>query len=173
LQCWQDGLPSEVILKAPGKDLPDVDELNAKIPQEEWEDGLDGKPRPPWQHVWIAYLIRTTDAMMFTFLNSTTGARLAVQKLASQVNNMRVLRGANVVPIVKLSAKPMRTMFGEKMRPSFEIVDWRELASSEIQHQSARQSEHKQEKANPATSEVGKPVKSVTTAEALNDEIPF
>src|SRR5262249_51933858 len=124
LQCWQDGMPSEdPILKEPGKDLPDVDELNAKIPKENWEDGLDGKPRPPWQHVWIAYLIRVKDASMFTFLNSTTGARIAVQKLASQVNNMRVLRGANVVPLVTLGAKPMPTKYGEKMRPHFEVVE--------------------------------------------------
>jgi hypothetical protein len=169
LQHWEDGMPSEPILKKAGKDLPDVDELNAKIPQEDWEEGLDGNPRPPWQHVWIAYLVRTTDAMTFTFINGTTGARLAVQKLAGQVNNMRVFRGANVVPIIKLDAKQMKTNYGLKMRPSFEIVDWRELVGSgEIHHHSTQQIE-----ANPAGSEVGKPVKPVTIKEELNDEIPI
>jgi hypothetical protein len=173
LQRFEDGLPAKPILKEPGKDLPDVDELNAKIPKEEWEDGLDGNPRPPWQHVWIAYLIRVSDAMMFTFLNSTTGARMAVQKLASQVNNMRVFRGTNVVPIVKLSAKPMQTKFGEKMRPSFEIVDWRELAGAdEIHHQPAQQIEAKPE-ADTTSSMIGKSVKPVTIKEELNDEINF
>src|SRR5262249_4126696 len=118
---------SELIMKQRGKPLADVDELNEQIPQDEWGDGLDGKPRPPWQRVYLVYLIRLHDASMFTFISGTSGARIAFNKLANQVYNMRVLRGANVAPILKLSAKPMKTKFGVKMRPDFEIVEFREI----------------------------------------------
>ena len=40
-QCWRDQKPIETITDLP---LPDLDELNAKIPQDEWELGIDSKP---------------------------------------------------------------------------------------------------------------------------------
>jgi hypothetical protein len=40
---------------------------------------------------------------------------------------MRKLRGEHVVPVVELSAKPMKTQFGTKQRPHFNITDWRNL----------------------------------------------
>jgi hypothetical protein len=67
----------------------------------------------------------------------------------------------------------MQTKFGEKMRPSFEIVDWRELAGAdEIHHQPAQQIEAKPE-ADTTSSMIGKSVKPVTIKEELNDEINF
>ena len=47
LQCWKDQYPVDTIIEQPDEPLPDVDELNAKIPEHEWELGLDNKPRPP------------------------------------------------------------------------------------------------------------------------------
>ena len=44
LRRWKDKL-AEYIVEKP---LPDPDELNAAIPVQEWEAGVDGKPRPPW-----------------------------------------------------------------------------------------------------------------------------
>ena len=61
--------------------LPDIDELNAKIPEEEWETGLDGKPRPPWQKQYIVYLVDPTDAGIYTYINGTFGARIAFDRL--------------------------------------------------------------------------------------------
>jgi len=61
-QHWKDGTPVQTIVKQPGKPLPDVMELNNAIPQEEWEDGLDGEPRPPWVKQHVAYLINPVDA---------------------------------------------------------------------------------------------------------------
>jgi hypothetical protein len=153
LQLWQDGFPVDAIMKEPGKRLADAGPLNDQIPVEEWEKGPDGKPHAPWQHQWIAYLVRVSDASTFTYLNNTVGARLAVKALANQVNAMRTLRGANVVPIVNLASKPMQTAFGEKMRPAFKIIDWRELGA-----QPAEQIEHKQ---------------LDQAAEEMSDAIPF
>jgi len=47
VQHWQDQKPVETIVKEPGKRLPDIEELNAKIPKKKWEAGLDGEPRAP------------------------------------------------------------------------------------------------------------------------------
>ena len=53
LQRWK-GKKAESITTKP---LPDPNELNASIPMTEWELGTDAKPRPPWAHVAIVYLI--------------------------------------------------------------------------------------------------------------------
>ena len=44
LRRWKEKRP-EYISEHP---LPDPDELNKAIPIAEWETGLDGKPRRPW-----------------------------------------------------------------------------------------------------------------------------
>ena len=36
LQRWENGLPAETIVKRSGEPLPDMDELNKKIPQKKW-----------------------------------------------------------------------------------------------------------------------------------------
>ena len=162
---------SELILKQPGQQLADVEELNSRVDVSEWEDGLDGKPRPPWQRVYLVYLIRLHDASSFTFISGTSGARIAFNKLASQVYNMRVLRGANVAPILKLSSKPMKTKFGTKMRPDFEIVEFREIGGGG--GQSVPQIESPKGGSGGGAEQIGKSVKPVTIEEELNDKIGF
>lgn len=158
LQRWQDQKPAETIIRTPGQPLPDVDALNAKIPKKKWEAGLDGNPRPPWVKQHIVYLLDPRDASLFTYLNSTAGAWIAVRELRDKVAMMRKLRGVNVVPLIELSAKPMKTQFGMKQRPFFKIIDWRDLGGSQT--------------AVPAIEHVGNSVKTVTTEEFLNDKLP-
>jgi hypothetical protein len=162
LQRWMDRMPADTVMKEAGKPLPDVKNLNGEIPVEHWEKGFDGRPRAPWQHVWVAYLIHITSADAYTFLNSTVGARLAVQRLTNQAANMR---GANVAPIVTLSSTMMETSFGKKRRPHFHVVEWRELGNWTAPH-----IDH-----NPSWSveQFGKPVKPIITEEALDDKLPF
>ena len=74
LQRWEAQRPVETIPKQPGQRVPDVDALNANIPKKRWEKGLDGQPRAPWVHQYIAYLLNPKDASVFTFINNT-GAR--------------------------------------------------------------------------------------------------
>jgi hypothetical protein len=33
------------------KPLPNLDELNASVPKSEWERGIDGQLRKPWEHI--------------------------------------------------------------------------------------------------------------------------
>jgi len=124
LQRWEDQMPVETIRKTADEPLPDVAELNAAIPQDEWEDGIDGTPRPPWQHQFVAYLLDPKDASIYTYLNSTTGARIAVERLQSRMRWMQALRGVGVKPIVTLGSRPMKTKFGKKERPEFVIEKW-------------------------------------------------
>jgi hypothetical protein len=127
IQRWKNNKPVETIKKTLGVPLPDVEELNAKIPQSEWEMGLDRKPRSPYQHQYLVYLLNPNDASLITYINSTFGALKAVSALKDKVKWMRALRGARVVPIVTLGSKPMPTTFGMKIRPEFVVVEWRSL----------------------------------------------
>jgi len=161
LQHWQDGMPIETITIRP---FPDLDELNSSIPEDQWEEGLDGKPPKPWVLQHVAYLLDPHDASMFTFINSTTGAQIAVERLTSKVRAMRMLRGQRVSPIVKLDSKPMPTKFGEKMRPEFVITEWRNLDDG---GQGVEHNPTPQLPPGKATEQIGTPVKSVTTAEAV------
>jgi hypothetical protein len=125
LQRWEAKLPAETIVRRGGQPLPDVDTLNARIPKKKWEQGLDGKPRPPWQLQHVVYLLDPRDASVITYLNSTAGAKIAVRELKDRVAMMRKLRGSNVVPIVELSSKIMRTQFGQKAAA---VLPYRRLA---------------------------------------------
>jgi hypothetical protein len=162
LQRWQNQMPIETIVKLPGRPLPRVDSLNAEIPQKEWEIGLDGNPRPPWQHSHVVYLLSPDTAEKFTFLNSTIGARMAVENLRDKVKWMRALRGERVVPIVELSNAPMKTKFGQKLRPEFKVASWVELGVDLKPIEGQKQIERGMN-----------PVKPVTTAEAIDDDIKY
>src|SRR5262249_32488318 len=96
VQRFVDGLP-EVILKEPGKSLPDPDDLNAAIPKDEWPIGkFSGHPEGPWKTVAFMYLLRIHDAAVFTHVNSTWGTRMCVRSIRERMRNMSVLRGASV-----------------------------------------------------------------------------
>jgi hypothetical protein len=167
LQHWQDGMPIDAIVKQAGQPLPDVQELNAKIPEEAWDLGLDNKPRPPWVLQFVVYLLDPNDASTYTFINSTIGARIAVEHLENRVRAMRMLRGARVVPLIKLDSRPMTTKYGQKMRPEFTIVDWRELGAG-LKSEATPQIEHRK-----SVEQIGRPVEPITTKEELDDQIPF
>jgi hypothetical protein len=128
IQRWQDKKPVATIFQQPGHSLPDVDDLNAEIPQSEWELGVDDQPRPPWQLQRVLYLLNEETAERYTYASGTIGGRIAVDALSTRIRDMRALRGSAVVPVVELACKPMKTRFGSKQRPEFSIVGWRELA---------------------------------------------
>jgi hypothetical protein len=185
LQHWQDETPIETIVKQPGRPLPSVDSLNAKIPESKWETNeLTGEPRPPWQLSHVVYLLDSATAEKFTYLNSTIGARIAVENLRDKVKWMRAMRGERVVPIVELSTAPMKTRFGQKVRPDFKIASWVELGVdikpiAEQPEPKALPSDKERRAAGfhtgGRTKRDGgmKPVKPVSTAEAINDENPY
>jgi hypothetical protein len=184
VQCWKGKKPVEPPITA--KPLPDINDLNASVPESEWEPGLDGKPKPPWVHQYIVYLIDPGSGGFFTYINNTVGARIAWEQLREKVVTMRALRGARVVPVVRLSHRPMKTFVGMKHRPEFEVVDWKEpggngnalappkpLQLADTAATSPAKSESQQKNTVDATLSTMKEVSKPTVGEELNDEIPW
>jgi hypothetical protein len=158
VQRWLGQRPIETITDRP---LPNINDLNETVPVSEWECGLDGNPRPPYVHQRIVYLLDPANAAVATFINSTFGAKLAVEALKDKVRMYRMIRGQRVYPIVELGKKSMKTKFGVKQRPEFIIHDWRYLGPA-IPNTEVKAIEH-----------IGEPVKPPTTAEIFSDDLPF
>ena len=123
LRMWKDDRATDITTRP----LPDPAELNAAIPQSEWEKDKDGKPRPPWAHHIAIYLVEPNAGTMYVYCAATTGAHIAFEQLRDNVATMRMLRNGQVVPLVRLSSRPMKTKFGMSERPHFEIVGWHSL----------------------------------------------
>jgi hypothetical protein len=85
---------------------------------------LSGTPTPPWQHTVVAYGVDPEGGGTYTYVSSTVGGHMAVDQLDEAVETKRLLAGAQVVPRVRLSEKPMKTRYNTKSRPHFEIVNW-------------------------------------------------
>jgi hypothetical protein len=196
LQKWKDG-KAEVKSAHP---LPDPKVLNNEIPVAEWELDLAGKPTEPWKLTYVIYMIDLKTGAIFTYVNSTYGAMLAYNNLEEQIGVMRMLRGEHVFPIVHLEKRPMKTQFGMKTRPHLHIVDWRaakgggggpRLAPQSPTPQLAGPAPTAPTPAAPATAPAAaptaapapapaasavlantQPVKPVTVAELIADELP-
>jgi hypothetical protein len=132
LQSWVDGLP-KVILKEPGKSLPNPDDLNNVIPVDKWPIGkFTGQPEPPWKLVGYAHLLRQHDGAVFTHINSTWGTRICIRLLRERMRNMCVLRDASVFPIVRLTSAPMPSKkYPGRFRPELEILEWRQTGANQ------------------------------------------
>jgi hypothetical protein len=148
------------------KPLPDLDDLNASVPQSEWELDLNGVPRKPYELVHRVDFLNLDTAEHTNHISATAGTKIAVARLKDQVRWMRRMRGANVVPQVVLASAPFKTQFGMRKRPDFKVVAWFDLSSdgpAAVQAQVP--------KALPPVAPT--PVKTPSTAEDLNDNIPF
>jgi hypothetical protein len=185
LQSWKDKVPTVIV----DKPLPDPDELNAAIPQSEWEVGLDGKPRPPWQTVCVVYMVDENTGQTYTAVNSTTGWRIAFEALSEAVKVKRMLHGgARMLPIVNLESRPFKTGFGDRKRPHLQIVKWRsagdrgeppisapsstpQLPPAQTPASSAAETSSPHPAA--AAADLTDPPKPVTMAEFVADEIPW
>jgi hypothetical protein len=125
------GGPPDVIVPDAAGNLPSLDELNAKIPQEQWEIGLDGRPRPPWARWHTVALLDPTEPRICSYGNSTLGMRLAVEDLRDRIDLMAVLQGFEALPVVNLTTAPMNTKYGK--RPSFKVLAWRKFRGGALQ----------------------------------------
>jgi hypothetical protein len=115
----RDGGPPETC------DPEQVDEMNSRIPKEDWPFDLSGNRTEPFKVFEDIGLVDQHDGSAYMFSNCTTGMRIAAEKLDSQIQNMRKIRGANVFPIVTVESVLMQTKkFGKKARPSFNVIRW-------------------------------------------------
>jgi hypothetical protein len=159
VQKWEDRRPVETNTLEPGQKFPDLEEMNAKVPQSEWIEG-DGKPRGPWQAQHILYLVDLKTMDKYTYPTGTTGGRIAVGDLREKLVWMRRMRGPNVYPAVILSDTFMKTRFGGRQRPHFRIVRWVRLGGGGVEVEALPP---------PATQT---PMPESSLAEELNDDLP-
>jgi len=114
--------PAEYDMRAVGGPKPP--RPNSFSDPSEWPDGLDGNPADPWRYAKFLYLLDPLSAEVFTFTSSTTGGRIGISDLSSQIQLMRNTR-PGAVPIVELQSRQMKTKFGMKPRPFFQVAGWR------------------------------------------------
>jgi hypothetical protein len=124
LRKWEPP-PIETIVRKPGVELPDLDELNARIPIEARSIGLDGKPREPWARYYVLYLLDASTACLYTYANCTIGCRILVTGIEERVRWGRALYGDDVMPLVRLTDRPFPTKFGERRAPDLEVLGFR------------------------------------------------
>jgi hypothetical protein len=164
IRRWKD---KQVIDEIKDKPLPKLDDLNASIPKNEWEIGLDGiTPRKPHERVHRVDFLNLDTGEHTNFISATSGAARAVSQLKDQVKWMRRMRGSGVVPQVTLGWAPFKIGFGMKKRPDFKVAAWFDLsggASPSVEAQAP--------KALPPVAPTA--VKQPSTEETLNESIPF
>jgi hypothetical protein len=114
--------PAEFFMRTVGGPKPPRPDSFAD--ESEWPDGLDGKPADPWKYTKFLYLLDPVSAEVFTFTSSTTGGRIGISDLTAQIQLMRNTR-PGAVPIVELQSRQMKTKFGMKPRPFFQVMGWR------------------------------------------------
>jgi hypothetical protein len=119
----------ETTIVPPGQPFPDVEAMNEATPKEQWRQGPAGL-QVPYQAQKAVYLLEPVSMETFTFTTSTTGGFIAVRELVDKVKVMRKYRGP-VSPIVTLGDTMMRTRYGERRRPHFNIVDWVHMAGGD------------------------------------------
>jgi hypothetical protein len=154
------------ILPEAGKPLPDEKKLNDAIDLRDWEEDFNGNPKGPWVRNFTVHLVDPKTGAKLAVSNSTVGMRMAYSELKERTKFMRRMRGGNVFPLVMLGEAQFRTSFGIKLRPNFDIVDWRELGTPSAGQIAAKPEEAPTDKAG------GRPVTKPASAEIVMDEIP-
>jgi hypothetical protein len=121
-QKWIGELPVETCILAPDEPWPDIDALNKAAPPEEWTTKFD-KQMGPWRKCYVVYLLDAKTLAPYTFPTSTDGGGMAVRELRTATRLARRIRGPGVFPKVTLSDMFMKTRYGGRQRPHFNIVD--------------------------------------------------
>jgi hypothetical protein len=163
VQCFKDQECLDTIIEKAGETLPDVGELNAKIPRADWEL-WQGQPRPPWSLQYVMYLLRVPDAAVFTVINGTTGLKIAYDRLQKRIRTLQSFTAPDAMVFVSLGTAPMKTQFGMRVRPEFVFVRAWSPSDTRIEHSSAQMIEDKS---------TAKKAEPETISEELNDAIRF
>jgi hypothetical protein len=129
IQKWLPGVSSPETRVLLPSERPDVDALNEAAPRTEWCEKF-GKMVGPYQYAAVLYLIDPKTMAPFTYVASTAGGGQAIGNLREAVRLARRIRGPNVFPRVRLTDEFMRTQFGGRQRPAFDIVGYEVLGDA-------------------------------------------
>jgi hypothetical protein len=172
VQKWKDRLPVETIILEPGQRFPDVKKMNEETPQSEWEKGLDGQLRGPYQKQQILYLLDPVTLDRFCWPTSTVGGDKALRELVDKTKWMRTLCGGQVYPVITLSDTFMPTQYGGRQRPHFIVPRWVSLGSGKpalVAPPSETVAEPPKAEPLPGMQTVEHP----SLSEQMGDEVPF
>jgi hypothetical protein len=126
VQKWLPGASSpETHILTPGE-KPNIDALNEAAPREEWVEKF-GKMVGPYEYALVLYLIDPETLAPFTYVTSTAGGGQAIGNLREATRLARRIRGSNVYPRVRLADEYMRTAYGGRQRPAFDVVGYEVL----------------------------------------------
>lgn len=136
VQKWIDQHPTVTRIMAPDEPFPDVNELNDAAPSEEWTEKF-GKRVGPWQRCWAVYLLDPKTMRIYTWPTDTVGGHQAVRDLREQTGMARSMHGDSVYPRVRLGSTHMKTQYGGRQRPEFDILGFEKLGGGGGQKLSA------------------------------------
>src|SRR5262245_48953245 len=69
------------------------------------------------------YLVDQVTGEDYTFSTSSIGGRRAVEDLCRQIRNIRTSH-PRACPVVELKTEKMKTRFGLKPKPKFQVISW-------------------------------------------------
>jgi hypothetical protein len=167
---WWNEQPTHVVTQ-PGQQHPRRDELG-DLDEKLWQKGKDGTKTDPWADTRHLVLVHDGSAATFTFVTSTTGGRIAISELKDAIKLRRRARPRSY-PIVALETMTMKTRFGDRLRPHFRIVDWHEGEEPAPAAAPPTRPKPPQAMRIPASEIIGAVRGELTTAEVLDDDIPF
>jgi hypothetical protein len=185
---WKDdgSGPAEVTPVERGAPPPNLKEMNAKIPREEWRIGLNGQPEPPYQLQRCLEFLDPVSMERLSWPHNVTvmGSSRAAEELEGRIKITRRLRGEDVFPLVRLEHRHMPTQYNPRgrQRPYLAIVKWVRLGehgieyvdiSTPVQAQlerfaSAQSAKSAQQSVLPMQS-----VPEVTLEEEMDDQVPW
>jgi hypothetical protein len=115
-----------------GKKPPVREDLDARN-EDEWPEGLDGRPSDPWVYQYLLPLENLKNGEVIIFVTSSFGGKRAVADLCDTFAKHSKKTGCGQ-PIVKLATTDMPTKrYGKVPRPLFEIVGWdRQEAAGDV-----------------------------------------
>ena len=119
---WKDGKPTHKITHT-GQTHPYREDMG-DLDQAEWPIGIGGTPSDPHKDTRYVYLINLRSGKTYTFITDTIGGRQAVGELKDAIGIVRQAR-PGALPVVQLATGSMKSRYGMRPKPSFEIVEWR------------------------------------------------
>jgi hypothetical protein len=135
-KCWIKFVDGEVADRKPyrvalGEKPPlreDLDDRN----EDDWPEGLDGKPADPWVYQYMLPFENLASGELVIFTASSYGGKRAIADLCDSYVK-RAKKGVRGQPIIKLAKTDMPTKkFGKVPRPLFEIDGWDQNDGMEV-----------------------------------------
>jgi hypothetical protein len=137
---WKDDRsgPEQVIPVARDAKPPNLKEMNAKIPQEEWNIGLNNLPEPPYQLQRCLEFLDPVSMERLSWPHNVTvvASSRAAEELEGRIKITRCLRGEDVFPLVRLEHRHMPTQYNPRgrQRPYLAIIKWVRLGKQGIEY---------------------------------------